>query len=274
MPGTDTESYTPPAPFAPRGLRELKSLLVSSKPSDYLKTYTKWTRENFDAERWQWVATKAFFLKLQTSEEGIDDDDLKLDALEAIGADVGMHALRASEELHKCARIFGATCGVVYTETSKLPPSNVALYVDAVAYYDDYAQVEQERFGCSRIQFPPDFEADVLDLSELCIDSANAYKLFRKSISESTKRYFDPRHEGFQSELTEGMTRMFNRRVARSEAALDRAAINFGFAVELRKELGYDVRLMKKLELSAIAYFEADKLALAGTKRLIVSDDE
>ena len=63
MPGTDTESYTPPAPFAPRGLRELKSLLVSAKPSDYLKTYTKWTRENFDAERWQWVATKAFFLK-------------------------------------------------------------------------------------------------------------------------------------------------------------------------------------------------------------------
>jgi hypothetical protein len=31
---------------------------------------------------------------------------------------------------------------------------------------------------------------------------------------------------------------------------------------------------MKKLELSAIAYFEADKLALAGTKRITVSDDE
>ena len=273
------ETYTPPAPFAPRGLQKLKALLVSCKPSAYLETYTNWTRENFDAQRWQWVATKAFFLKLQTCDDEITEAELKHFALRAIGEDVGTHTLRASEELRVCARVLGATCAVAKAEGSMqfLTTTGQAsfqivattgLHFEALAYYDEYVRIEQERFGANPIQFPAACPAaDVLDLSELCIDSPDAYKIARNSMSDSTKRYFELGEEGYESALSDGLHKMLNCRTKGAEAALHAAASNFGFAVELRDELYHTVTGLSKLEISAVEFYTHEQRKLAGTKR-------
>lgn len=268
MSGTDTETYTPPAPFAPRGLQKLKALLVACKPSAYLETYTNWTRENFDAQRWQWVATKAFFLKLQTCDDEITEAELKHFALRAIGEDVGTHTLRASEELRVCARVLGATCAVAKAEASMNMQATTGLHSEALAYYEEYVRIEQERFGANPIQFPAACPAaDVLDLSELCIDSPDAYKIARNSMSDSTKRYFELGEEGYESALSDGLHKMLNRRTKGAEAALHAAASNFGFAVELRDELYHTVTGLSKLEISAVEFYTHEQRKLAGTKR-------
>ena len=262
------ETYTPPAPFAPRGLQKLKALLVSCKPSAYLETYTNWTRENFDAQRWQWVATKAFFLKLQTCDDEITEAELKHFALRAIGEDVGTHTLRASEELRVCARVLGATCAVAKAEASINMQATTGLHSEALAYYDEYVRIEQERFGANPIQFPAACPAaDVLDLSELCIDSPDAYKIARNSMSDSTKRYFEFGEEGYESALSDGLHKMLNCRTKGAEAALHSAASNFGFAVELRDELYHTVTGLSKLEISAVEFYTHEQRKLAGTKR-------
>ena len=262
------ETYTPPAPFAPRGLQKLKALLVSCKPSAYLETYTNWTRENFDAQRWQWVATKAFFLKLQTCDDEITEAELKHFALRAIGEDVGTHTLRASEELRVCARVLGATCAVAKAEASINMQATTGLHSEALAYYDEYVRIEQERFGANPIQFPAACPAaDVLDLSELCIDSPDAYKIARNSMSDSTKRYFEFGEEGYESALSDGLHKMLNCRTKGAEAALHAAASNFGFAVELRDELYHTVTGLSKLEISAVEFYTHEQRKLAGTKR-------
>ena len=270
MSGTDTPCYTPAPVFAPRGLRELENLLAQSSPAAYLDVYKKWTRDSFDSERWQWIATKAFFVRLEQAEEEMTDDELARCVRDCIGEDVAMHASRASAELYRCAQIFGATCTVRYNALSTLPPASDSLQRDAMDYYKDYVRIEQDRFGTSNVLFPADYEADVVDFCESSVESQKSYKIFRKSLSETTRHYF-PRSGEYASDFTIGMRKACAKRIQSAQTDLERAAINFGFAVELRQDLCGEmvspIKNLKKLETTAIAFFERDKAALAGAKR-------